>query len=488
MIELSSLDQALSLFRKKLKEMGDPPIHYVGNRGTDSFSLQAILEKIDYPLETVICLDYSAEHEKISAVKIVSYEKHQKTRTNQYSGLWQDGFFKAMLKKEGVDLASGSLLFSFSNFPDLDLYCREKKIKILGPKSDLRIGLENKIQLMNLLSDESIPSLPSKIISLKDVDFKAYRQYFKTDTLVFQIPLSASGNGTHIVRNKIDFKRLVDNYSPETIFKVTQYIEGISFAVTGCLTDHGTIWVPPAAQIIGEEVVGILSSREPIYAGSDFFTSDKIIKKYLNFNYLNSIASFLYRKGYRGIFNLDILSRGHHFCDLNSRCPGSIRMITELEMLNNEIPIVLIQMLQFLDIDFNVTKCLQEFSSAASMMVMHSLQLKPTFDEFSIKPGIFRFDGNHWVWNRHGFRLEDFKNSEEILLTGGVPSGKYEIKPEAPLGRIWMKKTIVNEQMIVTPEAIRIGQEMYNMMRTRQDTKSQMAFEKMNLQLSKSSY
>ena len=202
MIELTSIDQALSLLRDKLKEMGDPPFHYVGNRGTDSYALISILEKIDYPLDTVVCLDDSGEHEHIPAGNIISIEKYKKRRTNRYSSLWRDSLFQASLKKEGIDLAPGSLLFCFSNFPELEFYCQKNRVRILSPTSVLRNGFESKVQLMYLLSDEKIRSLPSMVIELKDVDFETCCRHFNTDELVFQVPVSASGNGTHIIRGK----------------------------------------------------------------------------------------------------------------------------------------------------------------------------------------------------------------------------------------------------------------------------------------------
>ena len=156
-------------------------------------------------------------------------------------------------------------------------------------------------------------------------------------------------------------------------------------------------------------------------------------------------------------------------CDLNSRCPGSIRMITELELNNDEIPIVLIQILQFLGVQFKVKRAFQNFKKTAALMVLHSLEPQAVKTRVDFKPGIYKKQGDQWIWERRGSRLSELKDSRQILLTGGIPSGDYEILPEAPLGRIWMKQPIVDKQMIVTPDALRTSRQIYRMMNLNKD-------------------
>lgn len=457
MIELASFDQALNVLKSRLKALGNPPIHFIGQRGTDSHALLSVLKLIGYPLDTVMCLNDSPEHSQLNARRIISLE-----RTIQCRDTWYSDGLSQIFEQMNPDLPSGSLVFAYTNFPALESYCQSRKIRILSENCTIQRLLQNKLFLLDLLSRSDLPLMPQLFCPLRDTGLKKCREFLGTGKLVFQHIYGNSGSGTFFIDNETDLNRLKKRFPSQAIFKISPFLNAFTFSVTGCVTDSAIVWAPPAVQIIGDDVSGVLSPRPAIFSGSDFFPNEELTEHHISADIFQKFGAALDSVNYRGIFNLDIFSNENFIIDLNARCPGSIRIITELEIENNQIPLVLLQMLHFLDIGFKVTKPRHHFTKNASFLVMHSLERQPVVLTKAPLPGIYGMKNNEIARLESVGRLANLKDGQ-FMITGGVPSGEVEIREEAPLGRIWFGERIVDGDMNIQPDILGVAGKIYGL-------------------------
>jgi hypothetical protein len=214
------------------------------------------------------------------------------------------------------------------------------------------------------------------------------------------------------------------------------------------------VWRSPAVQIIGEAVVNKLSRSPTTYAGSDFAAGLTGTDRFIDPRSLDIFGKALYKNGYRGLFNVDVLSNGGYIVDLNARCPGSIRLITDLELINDDIPLILHQILHFLGCRFR-TVSPRPFRTAGSMTVLHSLSSEPFRCAGTVTPGIYRETGDTPAYMGPARGFDELADAKSFLVTGGMPKPGVIVQPEAPLCRIWFRRGIVDENMQVQSGALR---------------------------------
>lgn len=456
MHELASLDEALALLAAALDKRGKPPIAFVGQRGTDAFALKAVLARIDYPLDRVFCLDRSQEHEDLET-EVVSLESLLGRRDTWYSEAL-DNLYRSGL----LNLKPGSLIFAYSNFPALEQAAQEAGCTMLTTCNSVQQPLQNKLLLTDLLIRSGLPVMPNLAISLQELDVSRCMDLMRIDKLVVQLAQGTSGAGTFFVRDGHQAMELIQRFGPMTMVKVAPCLEGFSFAATGCVTDRQVVWSLPAAQVIGDKTAGVLCNHTAVYCGSDFHTAEELLENNLDLDRLTTFGETLRSFGFRGIFNVDVFSPGHYLLDLNARCPGSIRMLTELELVNGTIPLILLQMLSFLDVDVRVAQTRPKPGQRAAFFILHGLGKRPERAEVRLTPGVYGMEGESWVRKGPGSGLNDFEDGQ-VLVTGGLPQGAAEVMPEAPLCRIWTKSRIIGPDMRVTDETLSTALHFYEM-------------------------
>ena len=449
------LSEALCLLRERLRALNDPPVGFLGQRGTDACCIKRILDLIDYPLEMVICLDDTLEHRSISN-HIISMEKHCGQRKK-----WYSPSLGKLFASQDISLPKGLILFCYSSIRQIESHCRRHGIRIVGNPYNLQHMFSNKVTLTHLLCKLGMPSVECSVHTLGSINLDAVKKQLNSDVLVFQTPLGSSGTGTFYIQNESDLKKLDKSYPPDTLFKVAKYISGPSYSVTGFVSPGSLHWLPPALQVIGSSVKGILARNSTVYSGSDFFVCGKIEKRYVDWELLERLAVHMRKAGFMGIFNVDVLARGNYVVDLNPRCPGSIRMLTELSLANNEIPFVLLALLAYLGCEITGPRNVQQFNTQAGFLVMHCLNNQTKTLGTTMQSGVFKANAENIVYERPGWVLDDF-NKDQILVTGGVPQKGALIYPDAPMGRIWFKQRLVTDHWVPDQKILNLAQKVYS--------------------------
>jgi len=450
-----TLQDALSLLRDRLDAIGNPPVGYLGQRGTDACCLKKILDLIDYPLHTLICLDYSREHETI-ANQVISMEKRCGQRRQWYSPA-----LGKLFDERQICLPKELVLFCYSSVRQIESYCRKRGIRIVGNPYKLQQRFANKVTLAHLLGNLKMPKVNCTVHTLGSVNLDRIKKQINSDALVFQTPLGSSGTGTFFINDPADLAALGRQYGEDTLFKVTAYVSGPSYAVTGFISPGSLHWLPPALQVIGTDVAGTLARGTTVYAGSDFFVSDEIENRYMDWDLLERLALHLQEAGFMGIFNVDVLARGNYVVDLNPRCPGSIRMLTELSLANKEIPFVLLQLLSYLGCEIVNTRHIQQFDVRACLLVMHCLNNQVKTLETTIQDGIYSHNTHGAVYDRPGQVLDDF-SKDEMLVTGGIPGQGVAVYPDAPMGRIWLKTRVTTDDLVPDLDMLNRARKVYD--------------------------
>ncbi len=148
----------------------------------------------------------------------------------------------------------------------------------------------DKVTLAHLIRNLGMPGVNCIVHTLGSVNLDALKKKLGSDVLVFQTPFGSSGTGTFYIEDETDLATLGMSYPPDTLFKVARYISGPSYSLTGFVSPSSLHWLPPALQVIGSSVAGALARSTTVYAGSDFFVSNDIEKRYVDWDLFERLA------------------------------------------------------------------------------------------------------------------------------------------------------------------------------------------------------
>jgi hypothetical protein len=120
--------------------------------------------------------------------------------------------------------------------------------------------------------------------------------------------------------------------------------------------------------------------------------------------------------------------------EVNSRFQGSIRLLTELQYLGGEVPLVLAHVVGFLD---GGQALLRRLSSHwgdpqpvdGSQIDLHSLESDWSTVTGQLQPGVYQWDGAKGIHLREGMTIADCQHPDELVLTGTVPRTGTRVEP-----------------------------------------------------------
>lgn len=265
---------------------------------------------------------------------------------------------------------------------DLEALCESLGLEIILPKNRLVREIDSKIvttEIGNQVGVSSVPNVLTKVSSyqaLVDIAKKAGLG----KRWVIQTAYGDSGKTTFFIASEKDYSAVAKKIEKEDMVKVMRWVNCTGTAIEACATRWGTFVGPLLTELIGQEALtpypGGWCGNELYDAAFTLEMRKQVLEK------TRAIGDALYRRGYRGYFELDYLidqdSQDVYLGELNARITGITAMTNMSDFSSGHIPLFLFHLLEYdknidlkLDVDaFNQSMLLKGASGTASQLIL----------------------------------------------------------------------------------------------------------------------
>ena len=380
-----------------------------------------------------------------------------------------------LVKKKG----KGELgLFLYKGSKKSNRLAKEIGLKVLSTPGEIRMRFENKQKFRVEGEKAGINLVPGETLLVDDLDEKRWEKYRGElgERLVFQLPdyTVGGGLGTFFVNTKEDFKGFKEFVERRRevreikIVNVTRFIEGEASSITGCATRYGTVTSVLQKQIMDQPELAGLHGRSGVWLGHDWYASYSEKEQLAAEEQCQKWGSHIYKQGYRGIFGLDVVvdKQGKVWpIECNSRYTGAFPVYTMMQINRGEMPIDVWHLLEWMGVEYEmeikeVQKVAREPKEGAHFH-LHNIERKFVTPTKTVKAGVYKWDGEKIKWTREGFSLLDIKDKNEVVLADKVVGENMVLKPAERIGRLILKRRVLDDKARLLPEIQRLVKEIY---------------------------
>jgi glutathione synthase/RimK-type ligase-like ATP-grasp enzyme len=261
---------------------------------------------------------------------------------------------------------------------------------------------------------------------------------------VVQFDRGHTGSGTVFIENETQFVELQKQF-PMRHVRISQFVEGRAYTLNACVGRDGIYMGGLSAQITGISELtpnagGTIGNdwayRKDLVSGVDAIREDVI-----------KIGNKMRASGYKGLFGVDLVVRPdgtHAVIEINARQPASIPMYTRMQLSSGQVPLALIHLLEFLDLQYEIdVERYNEFNLKPSEFAQ--IFIRPETDmllQREMEMGVYKLVHGEMQFIRNGYSIEQIEGNEFIVLT--QKAGRI-VKRNAELARIQMKQGVLDE-------------------------------------------
>ncbi len=462
--KIRNLADIRNLFRKI-----DTPIIGIGVTAFNRIGLEDMI-----PNYRIVCLRYSLNTQLIEKdIPILSLEKeiapeHLLRRRNSTTVLKHrktQACLKSFKKKP-------ALLFYKVSSQIEEICQRSNWIMIANPKRYGKETIENKIKFRKILEECGVPSIPGEVTDFFKIEFKDLAKKYELP-FVIQHPTKGGGKGTFFIKNEEDFENLKmekrDQFK-ETEVIVAKFVKGPSPSLTGCVTRYGIVYTSLQYQLLDIPELFSPEKGSGLFCGHDWSASD--FSKEVSdqaYSYTRKIGEYFKKIGYQGIFGLDMIvdkKTGQlYVVECNPRLLGSFPVLPMVQIRNNEIPLLALHVLEFLDVDYEIdveeiNRMVQQKKQGAQI-IMHNLEGVPAKTTLELKAGVYKIKDNKLVYQRAGYALRHLIDKEEFLITDGVPQKGSRYSKNGRIMRILTLGKVLDSYKKLNPWARNVAVMVY---------------------------
>lgn len=348
-------------------------------------------------------------------------------------------------------------LFLYKEDRNISHAIKGLRLKLLANTAKLNKMFENKLNFRQQLVKSGLTPILGETMKFSEFQKPQYDFDFFVGKygkkFVFQLPdfRLGGGKGTLFVDSKRkfnDFKRLTADgvYKGKELqtINITKFIEGKSCSIACCATKHGTLVSRIQQQIIDIPQVISKKKGQGLFVGHVFGLkfSPGINKQAQNLG--EKFGKYMYAKGYKGIFGLDIIVNEKenkvYPVECNARYTGAFPMLSMLQLKNQIIPLDFFHFLEFLNIPYKID--VRALNKMYQKQIIGSHIILSNIRDYSIEVknelevGTYRYQKGKIKYLSGGIFYEDLKTDQDFILVDGVPKKGEEIKKWSRIARI----------------------------------------------------
>ncbi|RKY41244.1 MAG: hypothetical protein DRP85_06825 [Candidatus Makaraimicrobium thalassicum] len=433
------------------------PWGWMGQRAHDACGINRIL-----PLDFIISCDYGMDVPcYFREDDVFSVEKRKGVRKD-----WSNEDLNANLKG-----ALGCEIFQRWNSYErpVNLLCYRSvrrlengnsrllwKPRIYAVPERLKRRFDNKVLLYRNLPLLSMPRVPGRVDKPGNATFNGLRRELSLP-FVIQFPSGSSGHFTFIIREEKEYNRVRKAYPDSTVI-MRRYIDGFSLNVNAVIisTEDGpkTVCSFPSVQITGRPECSNFPSS---FCGNDFAAACDIDRGMIRQveSHVRIIGAWMAGAGFRGVFGMDfVVNTGTVYpVEINPRFQNSTSLYTVLSAVSQSRrgTLFLLHIAEFLQSEDEVIrKYLREFpyrdlmrSLKGCQVILHN-RMERNIVTGELLPGAYRPGNQGLTFARKGASLKACRDSNDILVTCGVPKPYTVVEPNAPICKIQMRKSALD--------------------------------------------
>jgi hypothetical protein len=231
---------------------------------------------------------------------------------------------------------------------DLEEYCKNNGIKLFSASDHLKDLLRDKTKIDNVsraIGLQPIPGIPGVI---DDFEFEPLKARFGLP-LFLHFAEGAGGTGNYIVDTFAEFER-VKKLKTGRKLNVKKYFVGRSSSIDVCVTPNDVVCGALEEMLIGAPP---LNTNPTEYVASSWFENNYSKDVRVRISEIGEkIGIYLRDRGFLGFFHPDFLINEQdeiYLTELNMRFGGSCGVYARIQLMNNQIPLMLIHALSFIN-------------------------------------------------------------------------------------------------------------------------------------------
>ena len=273
----------------------------------------------------------------------------------------------------------------------LEKKCSELGLQVAMPPNSLVREVDSKIvttEIGNAAGVHSVPNVLARVGSYAELQLLA-RGASLGERWVVQTAYGDSGKTTFFIASEADYDRVADKIEAEAQVKVMRWVRCVGTAIEACATRWGTFVGPLLTELIGQPQLtpyagGWCGNENYAEAFTPALRADVQRKT-------QAMGDALYRRGYRGSFELDYLldldTQEVYLGELNARITGVSAITNTSDYSQTTLPLFLFHLLEFdtrVDLQLDVDKFNQGLLTRGSEGVSSQLILKHRDDVLKV--------------------------------------------------------------------------------------------------------
>jgi hypothetical protein len=334
----------------------------------------------------------------------------------------------------------GRAVFLFFD-EQIEAICQALNVEIVLPKNSLVREIDSKIvttEIGNQAGVRSVPNVLTKVSSYADL-----RQIAQNADLgerwVVQTAYGDSGKTTFFIASEADYHKVAEKIEIEGKVKVMRWVNCAGTAIEACATRWGTFVGPLLTELIG---IDSLTPYPGGWCGNELydaaFSAD--IRRQVQ-RKTQALGDALYKRGYRGYFELDYLidldTNEVYLGELNARITGISAMTNMSDFSAGHIPLFLFHLLEYepeIELSLNVDAFNQAMLAEGAAGTAAQVILKYTDAPLKIitqapVSGIYALEADgHMALKRTGYNRRDALAENEAYVLRIMAAGEYAYK------------------------------------------------------------
>jgi len=361
-------------------------------------------------------------------------------------------------------------LMFYQTTPPIIKKLEEQNIGWIGNRPESFQDVLFKSAFRDVLKSLKLPHLEDWKISRKEFLLKKFEELYQKwnrSFVVQRADFDVSGEqGTFFIRTQKDWKTMYQILSKDERYQwiqISPFVEGYSVSMLGCITHLGVLTSPLQLQLI--DVPEALHDQLPtgVFLGHDWgFRQWDAQTENISKKIVEKIGEFLAKKGYLGIFGIDLIydtETAKLFpIECNPRFTGALPVFSLIATYNNKIPpLEFFHLMAHLNIKEKFNFDLVNKTLKDRLPISHiSITPKGIYKmKLPLRSGVYSFSEEipGLIYQRPGAFLWDLKNKSEFIIIDSVPRQEGNVIQNVPrLFKIIFPRSIAISSFEVKPD------------------------------------
>lgn len=300
-------------------------------------------------------------------------------------------------------------------------YIQELGGTLLNNSAELNRKFERKIEQADFLQRNNIKTPKFIVKNLAELSYVELKEEFG-EKFIVQLDNAHTGLGTFFITDHLLFDEFKNQHNGN-IVKISEYIDGTTLTTNAVIYRNEVYTRGIQYQITG---IQELTSGWGTTVGNDFSFAKELSEVQISniHDLVNNVGKALASEGFRGLFGVDfvVVNDEMYLIEINARQTANIAFQTQLELIQNQIPLFAIHICEFMDID--ISNELKNFDSSEALSGSQ-IFLRSKSDNFKINQqlagGIYRLQSDNSAidWNtnqiKEGVILIDEEGDKPLI-------------------------------------------------------------------------